>query len=474
MVRLTTRVQRDERGATMVFFTIVLVVMLGMSAMVVDLGHGRAKRRQVQNSADAAALAAAQELPVSANAVAEAQSLAEENLEGGSFTWSTCTDATPLPQSSGVACISFDNSFSTVHVRIPRQTYTTLFGGILGTKQLHADAVADARIVPVGLGRILPFGVLSTASSGELCLKDSTAPLAVPPCNGPDTGNFGMLDFDQYGNAAMSTTESCTGDVRRRFSRNVAMGIDHMLSVYSGTSVPEDCFNAGPNDIPTLTGNSPGALDDGLVGDASLFGDGEPGRLMRGSDPRETVEGHQIDDKPLWDYIPDSPLPNVPASCQHSAFTGLLTGTPAEQEAALEAQLTACFTDYNSGGYTGIVFSRNTTTESPVDLYDIQTNPRFGHIPEFFGNAFPNGASATMQVKRFRAVFLHRVLIDCNANSCGIDHAPGPWDDSPDDVAGNKKIDALTGFLFNPTMLPGTLGTEPGAVGESVTIELVR
>jgi Flp pilus assembly protein TadG len=50
----------DERGAVAVLTAILLVVLLGMSALVIDVGSGYHERRVLQNGADAAALAVAQ------------------------------------------------------------------------------------------------------------------------------------------------------------------------------------------------------------------------------------------------------------------------------------------------------------------------------------------------------------------------------------------------------------------------------
>lgn len=49
----------DEQGGVAVFVAILLVVMFGMGALVLDVGHMYWERRQLQNGADAAALALA-------------------------------------------------------------------------------------------------------------------------------------------------------------------------------------------------------------------------------------------------------------------------------------------------------------------------------------------------------------------------------------------------------------------------------
>ena len=52
---------RDERGATLLIVAILTVVILGMTALVVDLGALHQERRELQNGADAAALAVARD-----------------------------------------------------------------------------------------------------------------------------------------------------------------------------------------------------------------------------------------------------------------------------------------------------------------------------------------------------------------------------------------------------------------------------
>ena len=54
---------RNERGQAMVLTVVFLVVLLGMAAMVLDVGSWYRADRDTQSTADAAALAGAQALP---------------------------------------------------------------------------------------------------------------------------------------------------------------------------------------------------------------------------------------------------------------------------------------------------------------------------------------------------------------------------------------------------------------------------
>ena len=50
--------RRNEQGFTTVFIALALVSLLGASAFALDLGQAYTSRRQMQNAADAGALAA--------------------------------------------------------------------------------------------------------------------------------------------------------------------------------------------------------------------------------------------------------------------------------------------------------------------------------------------------------------------------------------------------------------------------------
>ncbi|MEY2476279.1 MAG: hypothetical protein QOG87_1594 [Actinomycetota bacterium] len=56
------RLENDERGAALIFVAISMVAMLSITAIVIDGGQGYSTHRQMQNSADAAAIAATRAL----------------------------------------------------------------------------------------------------------------------------------------------------------------------------------------------------------------------------------------------------------------------------------------------------------------------------------------------------------------------------------------------------------------------------
>ena len=103
--RSTRTGQSNEQGQVLVLALIfIVVVLLGMAALVVDVGYAYYAHRSLQSSADASALAGAQELPDSARANTVAQSYggqsggrnANNNIPGVTTTVTTrCLTSIP-------------------------------------------------------------------------------------------------------------------------------------------------------------------------------------------------------------------------------------------------------------------------------------------------------------------------------------------------------------------------------------------
>ncbi len=79
MKRLKRNMIRDEDGQVMVLFALLMVVILGFAALVIDIGQVQVSRISMQNAADAAALAGAQDLPNTSKAISAAKSVAKIN-----------------------------------------------------------------------------------------------------------------------------------------------------------------------------------------------------------------------------------------------------------------------------------------------------------------------------------------------------------------------------------------------------------
>jgi Flp pilus assembly protein TadG len=124
------RRRRAERGAVAVAVAILLPVIIGITGLVIDVGSWYETQSQLQNAADAAALAGAQDLPNSpSSATAAAQTLAADNVSGA-----TVTPVTP-----------YDGNSSEIQVTVSKPgsvTFASIFG--ISGPTITASAVAEA------------------------------------------------------------------------------------------------------------------------------------------------------------------------------------------------------------------------------------------------------------------------------------------------------------------------------------------
>jgi hypothetical protein len=169
-------VRRDERGQAIVLMTLSLVVIMGMAALVLDVGNWYHTKRRLQGTADAAALAGAQLLPTNSSG-AQSQALAYANKNGGDVA------------SGNIAVTSTVLPNDTISVRA-RKTEAGIFSGILGIVSADIDARAKARVGPPTKARYVAPMVV-----------DCEHPL-IHNCNGDSTPDFGVnttMDYDPMG-----------------------------------------------------------------------------------------------------------------------------------------------------------------------------------------------------------------------------------------------------------------------------------
>lgn len=184
---------RDDGGAVAIMVSLMSVMLFVMAALVVDLGIARDNRRQAQNTADAAALAAANVLygttPSNLNrpadipaAVAAAKSYAAENYGTTDAEWAACStdQALAVANVAGTNCISFDQAVfpRNVLVVVPLRKQPSLFGSVIGYTGVSVGALAQTRLDMSGRGACL-FCVIQDVpndiQNGTLIVKGGNA-----------------------------------------------------------------------------------------------------------------------------------------------------------------------------------------------------------------------------------------------------------------------------------------------------------
>ncbi|MDI7277236.1 MAG: Tad domain-containing protein [Anaerolineae bacterium] len=162
-----TPTARHQRGQTLVFVALILVVLVGFLALSIDLGNVYAQRRFMQNAADAAALAGARALALDrSQAAAEAEARAFAIANGAASCIVTCT---------------FEVTGASVTV-VASKPAETFFASALGVPVIDVGAVAAAHytfasggigVIPIALHESLwTTGVTYTIFS-----KDTTETL---------------------------------------------------------------------------------------------------------------------------------------------------------------------------------------------------------------------------------------------------------------------------------------------------------
>ncbi|MCZ3387874.1 MAG: pilus assembly protein TadG-related protein [Actinomycetia bacterium] len=170
---------REDGGAVAVLTAVLSVMLFGIAALVVDLGIARDNRRQAQNTADSASLAAANALYATTApnlnkpgdfqaAVDAAKSYAAKNYGTTDAEWAGCVNNEPLPfqfPGTGSSCISFDSFLypKQVLVVVPLRKQPSMFGGVFGYTGVSIGALAQARLDPGGKN-ICTFCVLGSGT----------------------------------------------------------------------------------------------------------------------------------------------------------------------------------------------------------------------------------------------------------------------------------------------------------------------
>jgi Flp pilus assembly protein TadG len=186
---------KRENGQAIVLTVLFLAGLLGMAALVLDVGSWFREKRQLQLSADSAALAGAQSLPGSpANATSFALQYAATNGR---------------PVSANDIAISSDYSSNDTITVQEHSTAPGFFSKLFGINVVNVGASAAARAyLPAQAMYVAPMVVSKNhpliAGAGCPCFHQSTT-LDFDPMGAP--GAFGMLNLDGENGTIGSSTE---------------------------------------------------------------------------------------------------------------------------------------------------------------------------------------------------------------------------------------------------------------------------
>jgi len=187
----------NERGQVAIIVALLIISLLGMTALVIDMGSLYEERRFLQTIADSAALAGAQELPEKPDeAIQKAIEYAGNHRDLSSINIEVTIERWEV-----------DNDQITVKVNNPNTP--VYFAKVLGIYSADVAATATARVgKPRALSNLVPWGAsIPEGVSWEDWLSAGDEKILKFGAGGAIEGNFYALDLDgQHGGGSSSYT----------------------------------------------------------------------------------------------------------------------------------------------------------------------------------------------------------------------------------------------------------------------------
>ncbi|MDP4183362.1 MAG: pilus assembly protein TadG-related protein [Bacillota bacterium] len=187
---------KSNKGASVIIFSLALTVVIGMSAIVVDIGNVVVERQKLQNAVDSAALAAAQELPDKQRAI----EVANKYIADNGFT----------PEDINV---SFSDDDTKLIVN-GNKDVQFLFARILGLDSKNTKCNATA--MTGNIGQALDYVLFSGSASTNLIINGSKTYV-----NGNSHTNAGFI-----ANGSMQTITGACEAVKTVVVNGTHMEID--------------------------------------------------------------------------------------------------------------------------------------------------------------------------------------------------------------------------------------------------------
>jgi Flp pilus assembly protein TadG len=220
----------DQQGAVAIIVALSLAVLIGFAGLALDLGRLYVNKTELQNAADACALAASRELTCS-TAPCPASGLTSAQAAAIYFAGRNDRDF----QSSAVTIAPEDVKFSTTLA--PNSSYLSIAGGADPASQYVMCTARSTGIIPLFMG-VLGIGAQNVSATAVATLAPAQTNCAIPMAlcshgsstssppyglvvgqwyggrfgaGGGATGNFNWVDFTPPAGGASEVTALLTG-----------------------------------------------------------------------------------------------------------------------------------------------------------------------------------------------------------------------------------------------------------------------
>lgn len=245
----------DERGVVAIILALLLIVLVGFAALVVDLGQIIIVRSELQNASDAGALAGVVDLVYSGSSAAQTTAVSY-STQSSNFH---LAQPTPAADAVNVNVVGPES----LSVQVERTAGTssgpvsTIFARIWGIQTAGVKAVAVAtlnrKVIGSGPGNLMPFGIYEglADADGDGDFDKGNWIDIYPHSYSP--GNFGLLDLNGGSNSNAET-------------------IDWIENGYNGNFViPEGVGFVIIEGDPGISGGSMNGAIASRIGDRVLF-----------------------------------------------------------------------------------------------------------------------------------------------------------------------------------------------------------
>ena len=205
--------RRGERGSVLAVSTLGMLAFLLATGLCVDVGHFYLVKGELQNAADAAALAAASSLNSDDGGITAATDMAVGSFNNYEFNHKQAT-ITRTDVRFAVNLSDFDAGLDMseatakavasrvrfVKVTVPAKTLHVFFASIAigSSHDIAADAVAGMSVAPNYFEHILPVTVI-TSNDGQDILPGNTYTIRRAPGTAVTPGNYQVLAIDDPG-----------------------------------------------------------------------------------------------------------------------------------------------------------------------------------------------------------------------------------------------------------------------------------
>jgi Flp pilus assembly protein TadG len=251
MLRPPRHRSHGERGAILIWVAVLLIVILAFISLGVDGAKLMATRTQLQNAADAGALAGASMFDPATGKIVEADAIEKAQQVAGLNKAFIGTSELLINSDVTVTCFppGSANRCSVYVTRTGGRAVITTLAQVVGGKTLNMDASATARISqPDSVCEVLvPFGAVPPGPGGFVTGCDSIYTLKLDDTASP--GNYQLVDFPELQEGPCAGSNPPGGSTLRCYIANGYPG----------------CVGIGEiADLTTEPGNKVGPVRQGL------------------------------------------------------------------------------------------------------------------------------------------------------------------------------------------------------------------